>query len=123
MKQPRLPVKDPLHLVASSAGKGRRIFHQIWGWEIFTNIPTEGTVYINYKCAPEDRNFKVPAVSTFKIIWELGDGGMDLPKIEKKAPFLELFKLLFALVYDIHQIRSPQHGETIYSYRESTFDM
>lgn len=27
-------------------------------WEIFTNIPTEGTVYINYKCAPEDRNFK-----------------------------------------------------------------
>ena len=63
-------------------------------------------------------------MSTFKISWNLGDGGMDLPKIEmKKAPFLELFNLLFALVYDIHQIRSPQHGETIYSYRESTFDM
>ena len=28
------------------------------GWETFSNIPTEGTVYISYKCAPEDRNFK-----------------------------------------------------------------
>lgn len=28
-------------------------------WETFSNIPTEGTVYISYKCAPEDRNFKV----------------------------------------------------------------
>lgn len=78
-----------------------------------TNIPTEGTVYINYKCAPEDRNFKVPAVSTFKIIWELRGSWYGLAKDEKKAPFLELFNWLFALVYDIHQIRSPQHGETI----------
>lgn len=54
---------------------------------------------------------------------ELGDGGMDLPNFEKKAPFLELFNLLFVLVQDFHQIRSSQNGETTYSHRESTVDM
>ena len=28
------------------------------GWETFSQIPTHGTVFISYKCAPEDRNFK-----------------------------------------------------------------
>lgn len=35
------------------------ILTELAGWETFSNIPTEGVVYMSYKCAPEDRNFKV----------------------------------------------------------------
>ncbi|CAE7173650.1 TONSL [Symbiodinium pilosum] len=89
-------------------------------WETFSQIPIHGTVYISYKCAPEDRNFKVRrsylevysnwpcGVQEEEVLWWASTNEVPVDVMEFLEFVIERYDNVYEAFDDIKSTRNTQ---------------